>query len=99
MHAHTVTRYKSNGAPAKQFQYIPVKNQLQTMMKDQSLAKRLAYRHTSDISFDNDVIRDVFDCSIYQDLLEKQVVVKGETKTTNISLTLVTSPLAYRLMA
>ena len=49
-------------------------------MKDKSLAKRSAYRHTSDISFNSNIIRDIFDCSIYRELREKQVVVDGKTQ-------------------
>ena len=73
-------RYKSTGAPVKQFQYLPVKDQLQTMMKDKTLAKQLKYRHTySTAGRNDDAIQDIFDCSVYQDLLEKRVVVNGQT--------------------
>jgi len=50
-------------------------------MKDKTLAKQLKYRHThSHTGRDDDVIRDVFDGSVYQGLLEKQVVVGGQTQ-------------------
>ena len=74
-------RYKSTGAPVKQFQYLPIKGQLQAMMKDRTLAKQLKYRHIySHTGRDDDVIRDVFDGSIYRGLLEKQVVIDGQTQ-------------------
>jgi hypothetical protein len=74
-------RYKSSGAPIKQFQYLSVKDQLHAMLKDKTLAKQLKYRHRyTQTSNDNDVIRDIFDCSIYQDLLEKQVVIDNRTQ-------------------
>ncbi|KAF9645545.1 hypothetical protein BDM02DRAFT_3062488, partial [Thelephora ganbajun] len=76
-------QYKSSGAPNKQFQYLPVKDQLQVMLKDKSLAKQLMYRHTHshDGRSGDDIIWDVFDCSIYRNLLEKQVVVDGRTQS------------------
>jgi len=50
-------------------------------MKDKALTKQLNYRHTYSTTSGNDnVIRDVFDCSVYQELLEKQVVVDGQTQ-------------------
>ena len=58
-----------------------MKDQLQAMMKDKTLAKQLRYRHThTTTSGDDGVIRDVFDCSVYQELLKKQVVVNGQTQ-------------------
>ena len=74
------SRYKNDGVPVKQFQYLPVKNQLQMMLKDKSLTKQLAYQHASDTSYDSDIIQDIFNCSIYQELLEKQVIVDGKTQ-------------------
>lgn len=58
-----------------------MKNQLQTMMKDKTLAKQLKYRDTySTASRNNNAIQDVFDCSVYQELLGKRVVVNGQTQ-------------------
>ena len=58
-----------------------MKNQLQTMMKDKTLAKQLKYRDTySTASCNNNAIQDVFDCSVYQELLGKRVVVNGQTQ-------------------
>ena len=75
-------RYKSTGVPVKQFQYLPVKDQLQAMMKDKALAKQLKYRHTySNTSGNEDIIRDIFDCSVYQELLDQQVIVDGQTQS------------------
>ena len=49
------------------------------MIRDRTLAKKLRYRHTYSNASD-DVIRDIFDCEIYQELLRKQVVVDGHTQ-------------------
>ena len=69
-------RYNSSGAPIKRFQYLPVEDQLRAMLRDKTIAKQLKYRHTySHTSSNDNVIRDVFDSSIYRDLLGKQVVV------------------------
>lgn len=58
-----------------------MKDQLQAMLKDKTLAKQLMYRHTYTHTTGNDgVVRDVFDGSVYRDLLEKQVVVDGKTQ-------------------
>ena len=73
-------RCKSDGAPAEHFWYLPVKGQLQVMMKDKCLTKQLNYWHTSQISSNDNTIWDIFDCSIYQELLGKQVVVNGQTQ-------------------
>jgi hypothetical protein len=49
------------------------------MWKDRSIAKQLGYQHRYTNSSDSDkIIRDIFDSSIYRDLLEKQVVVDGK---------------------
>jgi len=49
------------------------------MLKDKAAAKQLKYRHTySHTNVDDGVIRDIFDSSIYRDLLEKHVVVDGQ---------------------
>ena len=51
------------------------------MMRDKTLAKQLKYRHTyTCTSGDGTTIRDIFDCSIYRDLLEKEVVVDGQAQ-------------------
>jgi len=75
-------RYKSSGGPVKQFQYLPVRSQLQAMLKDKSVAKQLKYRQTCSRTTggDDETIRDIFDSSIYHNLLEKQVVVNGQTQ-------------------
>ncbi|KAF9785289.1 hypothetical protein BJ322DRAFT_992087, partial [Thelephora terrestris] len=73
------SRYKTPGVPAKQFQYLPVKDQLQMMWKDRSITKQLGYRHRYTNSSDSDkIIQDIFDSLIYRELLEKQVVVDGK---------------------
>ena len=73
--------YQSSRVPIKQFQYLPVKGQLQAMLKDKTTAKQLKYRHAySHTDINNEVIRDVFDSTIYHNLLEKQVVVNGQTQ-------------------
>ena len=72
-------RYKSPGVPFKQFQYLPIKDQLQTLLKDKTMAKRLTYRDTYTHTSDSDnSICDVFDSAVYRRLLEKQVVVDGK---------------------
>lgn len=72
-------RYKSAGVPFKQFQYLPVRDQLQMMMKDKSLTRQLRYQHTySHAKNNDDVIWDIFDGSVYHNLLEKQVVIDGQ---------------------
>ena len=51
------------------------------MRKDKHLAKQLNYRHTfQNSSNDSNSIRDIFDSSIYQSLLKKQVVVDGQAQ-------------------
>ena len=51
------------------------------MMRDKTLAKQLKYRHTyTCTSGDGTTIRNIFDCSIYRDLLEKEVVVDGQAQ-------------------
>jgi hypothetical protein len=56
-----------------------VKDQLQAMLKDKTLAKQLKYRYTySQTSGSDNVIWDIFDCSVYHDLLAKQVVVGNQ---------------------
>lgn len=58
-----------------------MKNQLQMMMKDKTVAKQLKYRDNYTRTSDsNNIIRDIFDSSIYRDLLEKPVVVDGQTQ-------------------
>ena len=75
-------RYKDGEVPIKQFQFLPVKGQLQVMLRDKTISKQLKYRHTYAHTGDRDdnVIRDVFDSSNYRDLVEKQVVVDGKTQ-------------------
>ena len=51
------------------------------MMRDKTLAKQLKYHHTyTCTSGDGTTIRDIFNCSIYHDLLEKEVVVDGQAQ-------------------
>lgn len=51
------------------------------MLKDKTIAKQLKYRDNYTHSSDSDsVIQDIFDSSIYQDLLKKQVIVDGQTQ-------------------
>ena len=51
------------------------------MLKDKTIAKQLRYRDSYTYTDgSDDIIRDVFDSSIYRNLLEKQVVVNGQTQ-------------------
>lgn len=50
------------------------------MLKDKTIVKQLKYRSNYTNTNDDDTIRDIFDSSIYRNLLEKQVVVNGQTQ-------------------
>ena len=51
------------------------------MLKDRTLAKQMKYRHKyTNTSNSDGVVRDIFDSSIYRDLIEKYVVVDGRVQ-------------------
>lgn len=51
------------------------------MLRDKSVAKQLRYRHNYTCTSDSDkVVQDIFDSSIYRNLLDRQVVVDGKTQ-------------------
>ena len=51
------------------------------MLKDRTLAKQMKYRHNYTNTSDSDgVVRDIFDSSIYRDLIEKHVIVDGRVQ-------------------
>ncbi|KAF5370298.1 hypothetical protein D9758_006954 [Tetrapyrgos nigripes] len=70
-------RLRPDGKPRKLFVYIPLIPRLIGYYRSPSMIEKLKYR--SNIESDGDVIDDVFDSTLYQELLNKSVVVNGET--------------------
>jgi hypothetical protein len=51
------------------------------MLRDKTVAKQLKYRETYTRTSDSDdVVGDIFDSSIYRNLLEREVIVDGQTR-------------------
>ena len=69
-------RFKANGKPRKYFDYIPIIPRLQAMSANSIHAKKMRYR--AEFVHEPGVIRDVFDASHYQNLLNTIVPDPGD---------------------
>src|ERR1700722_15857092 len=71
----TTPRYHSDGRPRMQFAYIPLIPRLVALFKNSDIATRMRYR--SERLHNPQTTSDIFDSSVYQNLLDKQVIVDG----------------------
>ena len=70
-------RFKANGRPRKYFDYLPITPRLQAMLANSTHAEKMRYR--ANHVHEPGVIKDVFDGSHYQTLLNT-IVPAGETE-------------------
>jgi hypothetical protein len=73
-------RFNAQGKPRKQFTYLPLIPRLKTFIANLSMAQKMRYR-SQEHKYNPNVVKDVFDSTVYQNLLDKRVPVNGELQS------------------
>lgn len=71
-------RYRANGKPRKVFTYLPLIPRLIAMYENPDMSEKMQYC-ASEHTYKEGQIADVFDGSVYQNLLDQRVVVDNKT--------------------
>ncbi|KIJ59347.1 hypothetical protein HYDPIDRAFT_45908, partial [Hydnomerulius pinastri MD-312] len=75
-------RRNARGEPRQQYTYIPLIPRLVAMYRNKEMATKIKYR-AEDHKHDPDVFTDIFDGSVYQDLLWDHVHVDNHNLSTH----------------
>jgi Transposase family tnp2 len=75
IHCHE-PRFKPNGQPRKQFNYLPIIPRLQALYSDPEMVQKMAYRGT--FQQHDKTMEDIYDSAIYNMLCDTPVTIGGQ---------------------